>query len=205
MISFRALQVTLACLSLAALSCLPVHAAHAQLSVGGGHGGGGGGDDNAESAEAKANAAANAPPPALPGAVPSDPDEPSTHAALDMNPNAALFDAIDRGDLTAARDALSRGANLQATNVLGQTPIDMSVDLSRNDITFLLLSMRNTDAPQGADVATASVAAPKLGQLSVHAHDAHEKDRVQQASYSALAVHGGTPKPDVGFLGFSGT
>ena len=52
-----------------------------------------------------------------------------------MSPNAALFDAIDRGDLAAARDAVGRGADLGATNAVGQSPIDESVSLGRNDIT----------------------------------------------------------------------
>ena len=206
------LRTTLVMLSLAAGTCLlPLHDARAQLSVGGaGGGGGGGGDQNPEAAEAKAAAAANAPPPALPGAVPADPDAPSTHSATDLNPNAALFDAIDRGDLTAAKDALSRGADLQATNVLGQKPIEMSIDLNRNDITFLLLSMRADDT---SSVQTASAtAAPgtggtgtdTLGHLSVHAHHG-PADAAEPVSFAAVDVHGGTPKPEVGFLGFGGT
>ena len=205
MISRHSLHLAFLCLSLAALPCMvPVQAAHAQLSVGGGHGGGG--DDNPEAAEARANAAANAPPPALPGAVPTDPDEPNSHAALDMDPNAALFDAIDRGDLTAAKDALSRGASLHASNVLGQSPIDMSIDLSRNDITFLLLSMRNSDdSAASPGTATATVGTSTVNHLSVRPHGAGGSGDVKQASYDADAVHGGSPKPEVGFLGFGGT
>ena len=59
-----------------------------------------------------------------------------------MSPNDALFDAINRGDIAAARDALSRGAELDAHNLLGMTPMELSVDLGRNDISFLLLSYR---------------------------------------------------------------
>ena len=68
-----------------------------------------------------------------------------------MAPTAALFDAINRGDIIAARDALNRGADLNAQNVLGMTPIDLSVDLGRNDITFLLLSMRSGSDQAGAE------------------------------------------------------
>ncbi|WP_428392582.1 ankyrin repeat domain-containing protein [Lichenicoccus sp.] len=194
-------------LSLALAPCLaPLQAAHAQLSMGGGQGGGGGGDD-AASAEASATAKANAPPPALPGAVSSDPDAPTSHAPLDVNPTTALFDAIDRGDLTAAKDALSRGAELQATNVLGQTPIDMSIDLSRNDITFLLLSMRNADQGGGAQLAQVNVQAggvDRVGHLAISAHGTHP---VERASYavSPEAAAGGVAKPEIGFLGFGGT
>ncbi|MCW3477913.1 ankyrin repeat domain-containing protein, partial [Rhodovastum sp. RN2-1] len=84
-------------------------------------------------------------PPALPGAQAS-PGGPVERGAvpLDANPTDALFDAVNRGDIASARDALSRGADLNGRNVLGLTPIDLSVDLGRNDITFLLLSMRGT-------------------------------------------------------------
>ena len=202
--------------SLASVPCLvPLRAAHAQLSVGG-HDGGGGGDDPA-AAEARATARANAPPPALPGAVPSDPDAPTSHAPLDVNPTTALFDAVDRGDLTAAKEALSRGAELQATNVLGQTPIDMSIDLSRNDITFLLLSMRNADDGGATQLAVSGVQAGgaqaggvqaggvgRVGHLAVSPHDQHP---VEPASYTASpeAAAGGAAKPEIGFLGFGGT
>ena len=199
-------------LSLAGVPCLvPLQAAHAQLSVGSHDGGGGGGDDPA-AAEARATARANAPPPALPGAVPSDPDAPTSHAPLDVNPTTALFDAIDRGDLTAAKDALSRGAELQATNVLGQTPIDMSIDLSRNDITFLLLSMRNADDGGATQLAVSGIQAGsgqaggvgRVGHLAVSPHEQHP---VERASYTASpeAAAGGAAKPEIGFLGFGGT
>ena len=46
-----------------------------------------------------------------------------------MEPNDALFDAINRGDIAAARDAISRGADLGARNILGMTPMELSVDL----------------------------------------------------------------------------
>jgi hypothetical protein len=58
-----------------------------------------------------------------------------------LSPNDELFDAIDRGDTSAARDAIARGAELNATNAVGQTPIDESVSLGRNDITFLLVTL----------------------------------------------------------------
>src|SRR5687767_8945961 len=59
------------------------------------------------------------PPPALPGLqnrqalepIPADPNQ-------SLAPNAALFDAINRGDLPAARDAVARGADPESRNVL---------------------------------------------------------------------------------------
>ena len=63
-----------------------------------------------------------------------------------MEPTDALFDAINRGDIAAARDAVSRGADLGGRNLLGMTPLDLSIDLARKDITFMLLSMRGGDS-----------------------------------------------------------
>src|SRR5690349_7353342 len=84
---------------------------------------------NAIGGKAPAAAPRVAPPPALPGAKPTGTAAPSDRPALDMEPNEALFDAINRGDIGAARDAISRGADLGARNVLGMTPMELSVDL----------------------------------------------------------------------------
>ncbi len=167
--------------------------ASAQVGIGGGPGGGHG-DSGKDDEEDKTPA----PPPAIPGAV-SSPDRvaPARKSAGDLDPNAALFDAIDRGDITAAREALNRGADLAAHNVLGQTPIDMSIDLDRNDITFLLLSMRAQNGDQAPDSAPSAPAAD-------------ERD-ASLASPGALLAGpstvrpqpgGGTPVPSQGFLGF---
>ena len=85
------------------------------------------------------------PPDALPGArTDKDRVTPADRTAAEMDPNDALFDSINRGDIASARDAIKRGADLHARNVLGMSPLDLSVDLGRNDITFLLLSLRGT-------------------------------------------------------------
>jgi hypothetical protein len=126
-----------------------------------------------------------------------------------MAPTAALFDAINRGDIIAARDALNRGADLNAQNVLGMTPIDLSVDLGRNDITFLLLSMRGGSDQAAAKVATARGPAPAVR---------HEPARRQRGVVVSAGVavqapapprtaplfahDGGAPVPQAGFLGF---
>jgi hypothetical protein len=86
-----------------------------------------------------------APADALPGArTDRERVTPAGRNATEMDPNDALFDSINRGDITTARDAIKRGADLHARNVLGMSPLDLSVDLGRNDITFLLLSLRGT-------------------------------------------------------------
>src|SRR3954453_5864091 len=73
-----------------------------------------------------------------PDAVPGSRAEPAAVApadrtAGDMPPTEALFDAINRGDLGAAKDAINRGADINGRNVLGLTPLELSVDLGRNN------------------------------------------------------------------------
>ena len=98
--------------------------------------------------------------PGLPGAR-STPDRaaPADRPATDMEPNDALFDAVNRGDIAAVREALGRGADIRAHNILGMTPTDLSVDLGHADITFLLLSMRNAAPAPGARRAGAAAPA----------------------------------------------
>lgn len=136
-----------------------------------------------------------APPPAIPGAQPNADTAviPADKVAAEMSPNDALFDAITRGDLAAAKDALNRGAQLEAHNVLGQTPTDAAIDLSRNDITFLLLSMRTSVPSAHAVVQTAAAPAP-------HAKGGHAK--VVRTAARAVPADRGTPNPAVGFTGF---
>src|SRR5579883_954316 len=98
-----------------------------------------------------------APPPALPGAESKKGDAaPASRSSLDMEPTDALFDAINRGDIAAARESISRGADLRGRNVLGMSPLELSVDLGRNDISFMLLSMRAAD--DGSNRASAPLA-----------------------------------------------
>ncbi|MGG5811784.1 ankyrin repeat domain-containing protein, partial [Falsiroseomonas sp. CW058] len=86
-----------------------------------------------------------APAPALPGLSGRRTPAPiEADPAANLSPNAALFDAINRGDLAAVRDAVGRGASLDARNRLGLTPIDAAVDQGRTEISFYLLSARDT-------------------------------------------------------------
>ncbi len=153
------------------------------------------------------------PPAALPGAESKQAVAPPRQVPQLMSPNDALFDAIDRGDIAVARDALNRGAQLDARNVLGMTPIELSVDLGRNDISFLLLSMRNADLPPprqaapGGPPGTATLAAspPSMRRpvqttaVSVATNPAPAVDPVAPKLFSG---NGGTPIPQAGFLGF---
>jgi hypothetical protein len=158
-------------------------------------------------------------PPALPGATsrPGGP-APATQIPNDMSPNAALFDAINRGDIAAARDALSRGADLDARNALGMTPMELSVDLGRNDISFVLLSYRGSESSGGPPQATATTAgpfAPRAGAKASKgaAHPVRTASRGPASRTHAdlpaapqtprlFANDGGAPVPSAGFLGF---
>ena len=196
-------RLVLLALLAAGSSGLPMARAHAQMSMGtGGPGGGGGGGGDAASDDDKKKPA---PPSSIPGAVAVAPVVPAAKGGAELDPNAALFDSIDRGDIGAAREALSRGADLDARNVLGQRPIDVSIDLSRNDITFLLLSMRSQNGDQApadtsADTAEADPDAPptKSAQLAASTPVG------RQFASTSHAAGGGAPQPSAGFLGFGG-
>lgn len=163
---------------------------------------------NAEETLGPARAVA---PAALPGAQSTGNAAPATKSANDMSPNEALFDAINRGDIAAARDALSRGAELNGQNVLGMTPMELSVDLGRNDISFLLLSMRG-EAPRGGKTGNQGDAAALLSGKAPPAKGSDRKGapiKVAAAPAKAadrgprlFANDGGAPVPAAGFLGF---
>jgi hypothetical protein len=155
------------------------------------------------------------PPDAVPGAKPRQPAAPMTKAATDMQPTDALFDAINRGDIASARDALNRGADLNSVNVLGMTPMELSIDLGRNDITFLLLSMRGEDSGRGSRAMARSdtAAAPAKTAQGKPAKAGRVKQQEAAAKPAPVATKpvatpklfaqdGGTPQPSAGFLGF---
>jgi hypothetical protein len=168
------------------------------------------------------------PPPAAPGAAPPPPAALPGLAArqapepipadpnANLSPTAALFDAINRGDLAAARDAMTRGASLDERNVLGLTAIDAAVDQGRNDILFFLLSARRT---------VRGPAPPPEASLSPAQRAARDRAAREEAARAARAAagagrgpvprgpppvlrprlfanDGGAARPEVGFLGF---
>jgi hypothetical protein len=153
------------------------------------------------------------PPPALPGArVDREMVAPPDRAPSDLAPNEALFDAINRGDIASARDALSRGADLNARSVLGMTPLELSIDLGRKDISFLLLSMRSGSGNGGPPP---EAAAPKAARPEMTAIQRPSRGRAASAAQARVAPpaapqtprlfagDGGTPVPNAGFLGFN--
>jgi hypothetical protein len=149
-------------------------------------------------------------PPALPGARSANAPDKMDRPPSDMPPNEALFDAINRGDIVVARDALARGADLHATNVLGLTPTELSVDLGRNDITFLLLSLRGASS-RGAP--PAKVASTSAAPAHTAARPAPPAPAPRPAPVATVprpvpqqyADVPATPVPQAGFLGFGGT
>lgn len=165
--------------------------------------------------------------PALPGlAARRAPAPIQADPNANLSPNAALFDAIARGDIAAARDAVARGANLEARNALGLTPLDAAVDQGRNDIAFYLLSARDLSrgpvvssvpsdstnlaepptapAPRGParrEVPAAARANPAASAAAAAlAAEANQPAAVRGARL--WAGDGGTPRPEIGFLGF---
>lgn len=158
-----------------------------------------------------------APPPALPGAATKQAIAPPTQVPTLMSPTDELFDAINRGDMANVRDALSRGADLRAPNELGLTPLDLSIDLGRNDISFLLLSMRDaaparTGTAQAlASAGTARPIRTKATQHAARERPVHGLTRMADAAPAGqpslptlFAGNGGEPIPHAGFLGFDG-
>ena len=149
-------------------------------------------------------------PPVLPGTkAASDPAAP-TKSAADMSPTEALFDAINRGDLQSARGAVNRGANLKEINALGLTPIDQSVDLGRNDITFMLLSQRGDDSgarrPATRTAETGGAQPQSTRRVRATRAPIADYDDVaeQAAPVRRYSADGGAPIPSAGFLGFNG-
>ncbi len=144
-------------------------------------------------------------PPALPGAQ-SQPDSaaPASRSNADMPPTEALFDSIDRGDLASTRDALNRGADLDARNVLGLSPLELSVDLGHHDITFLLLSMRGAGKHVvGAPLTVAKTTKPERKPIPSRRMAAMPAAPPPAPLHARLfAGDGGTPIADAGFLGF---
>ncbi len=164
--------------------------------------------------------ASQPPPAAVPGAR-ARPDSvaPADRSAADLPPTEALFDSINRGDIVSARDAVSRGADLDGTNLLGLTPLELSVDLGRNDISFLLLSLRgagagsaNSRGPGREDTPPAPpTPAERRRALAEARQQAQAQTRQTKAQLAAaparqgpalFAGDGGTAVPSAGFLGF---
>jgi hypothetical protein len=186
--------------------------AFAQMSPGGGAPGlgGAGGAPTAPQPQARIPDIA---PPALPGAGDTPvATGPVVQKPPSGDPTPALFAAVNRGDYNAAQDAISRGANLDAQNPLGETPLDLSVALNRSSITFLLLATRNEtggdDAAPGPAAASpgTSPGTGRTGHNTPHPHIAQIVPAADSTPLHKIApplgTDPGTPNPSAGFLGF---
>jgi hypothetical protein len=170
---------------------------------------------------APARKPAEPPPAGVPGAR-AEPDlvAPAERVPTDMPPTEALFDAINRGDLNGSKEAIGRGADIHGRNVLGLTPVELSVDLGRNDISFLLLSLRggagynpagrpgtaaeSRPAPVDRQTARRAEQQARRQEAAAQRSAGHAATRVpaQPRTARLFAGDGGAPVPQAGFLGF---
>lgn len=122
------------------------------------------------------------------------------------NPTTELFTAVNSGDYNGAQDAVSRGADLTAQNALGETPLDLSIALNRNAISFMLLSARNESA-EGGGGPTAPALAPASGAPRRHGKFKATPARMVAPpafkSPPTISAGPGTADPNAGFLGFN--
>ncbi|MDE1905854.1 MAG: hypothetical protein KGH75_05330 [Rhodospirillales bacterium] len=122
------------------------------------------------------------------------------------DPTQELFTAINADDYGSAQDAVSRGADITAKDQFGETPLDLSIALNRNDITFLLLGTRNELASQGLGGPTGTPWT--LDKTPASKPASHKAHAVMPAAASVTprttlgAGSTGTPNPQAGFLGF---
>jgi hypothetical protein len=193
----------IACLATGFLLLLATPA-QAQMSPMGGSGMNGGGGVGAPGGVQPKVRVPDIAPPALPGAGMTPlATGPVMAKPITGDPTLALFAAVNKADYNAAQDAISRGADLNAQNPLGETPLDLAVSLNRSTITFLLLSARN-ESGDGAPPPPA--AGPGLSPRMAH----HKTLKITPAAERApihmqmptVGTNPGTPDASAGFLGF---
>jgi hypothetical protein len=127
----------------------------------------------------------------------------SARSNAQAQPTEQLFDGIAMGSMEAVRDAISRGANLNARNVLGQRPVDLAIDIGRSDMAFLLLSMmRAGQAPAPAALPGAAPQPRPAPQPARGAAAVVQPPPARLPTARLWANDGGTAMPDIGFMGF---
>lgn len=138
-----------------------------------------------------------------PGPAPAAPPQAGAGRAAGT-PTEQLFDAIAVGQIDAVRDAIARGANVNARNVLGQRPVDLAIDVGRSDIAFLLLSLMRAGQPDRGPGTPAQPAAPHQAPRAAGQRPAPVVLAPPAPPRVAVrwANDGGAPQPDIGFLGF---
>lgn len=148
-------------------------------------------------------------PPALPGVAARRgmapiPAESSPSA---MNPNDALFDGINRGDIATVRDAVGRGADVNARNALGLTAVDAAVDQGRPEIMFYVLSVRGMAGyapppPDAIPLRGPAARAPRTPPQTPARETAVQPVNATPRLPQLWQANGGAPQPAIGFLGF---
>ena len=122
---------------------------------------------------------------------------PNLQKPITGDPTTALFTAITKNDYSAAQDAVSRGANLNTQNPLGETPLDMAVALNRSAITFMLLAARNEEG------GTAAAAAARYHAPTSTVAVSDRTPAPRALPVPVMSNNPGVPDPAAGFLGFS--
>ncbi len=113
--------------------------------------------------------------PAPPTASPAQGDLVPAPAPAAVDPDRALmfdatrdlFTAVSANDLEGVQGAISAGADLEARNIWGMTPIDVAVDRSYYDIAHYLLSIRNQGASDARSPTGPGGARSQASPLSV--------------------------------------
>lgn len=150
-------------------------------------------------------------PPALPGVAARRGQAPiaAETPPASMNPNDALFDGISRGDIATVRDAVARGADVNARNALGLTAVESAVDQGRPEVMFYVLSIRGMagNAPPPLQPARGARAARPEPVQRTRPPTAREEARAQVATVTPRLpqlwqANGGAAQPSIGFLGF---
>jgi len=149
-------------------------------------------------------------PPALPGVAArrGQAPIPAETPPASMNPNDALFDGISRGDIATVRDAVARGADVNARNALGLTAVDSAVDQGRPEVMFYVLSIRGMAGnapppPQPPRGARAPRPEPVQRTRPTREDPAATRTATVTPRLPQLwQANGGAPQPSIGFLGF---
>jgi hypothetical protein len=133
-------------------------------------------------------------------ATPALAQQAAPNAAAPTNPTDLLFDAIAVGNAEVVRDAVARGANLNARNVLDQRPVDFAIDVGRSDIALTLLSLMRASATPERPAAAPPAATPS--RPAARAPVATIAPPAPPRTPTLWANDGGAPQPAIGFLGF---
>jgi hypothetical protein len=132
------------------------------------------------------------------------------------DPTTDLFTAINANNYGDAQDAISRGADLNAQDPLGESPLDLSIALNHNNITFMILSARNEAgsspttngpayslaAPSKTPAKKAAAAKPSVHTVPVKMATSPAPAKPAPTPTANAATDPGQANVSVGFLGF---